>query len=65
MFNQDLSHDHIFWNQISVKYIAQLYQVYRLDFEMFDYDPMEYLYKHGLEKKAEELRHILKIAIVN
>ena len=54
------SEDYGFWNPIRTKYIAQIYRTYRLDFEMFQYCPFEYLKKHGMTEKAKELRSILQ-----
>lgn len=51
--------DYKFWNGIKVDLIVQLYKLYQLDFEMFDYDPIQYFRDHGMNSKADRLKTYL------
>ena len=49
-----------FWKDTQPKNIAAIYQVYRMDFELFDYSPTEYFTQIGLPEKAREVERILR-----
>ena len=44
-----------FWGDVDVLLIYCLYIAYQLDFETFDFDPVEYLKTKDLPEKAKKL----------
>ena len=55
--------DH-FWTKVDDRLIKDIYEVYKLDFEAFDYDPVKYFQIRGLKEKGAALyNHINKTNI--
>jgi hypothetical protein len=54
-----LSKEAIFWSEVSAQLVLDLYQVYKLDFNTFSYDPVQYLSNIGLVEKSQELKLLL------
>ena len=51
----------LFWAEVDDRLIKNIYEVYKLDFEAFDYDPVKYFQIRGLnEKGAALLRYLNK-----
>ena len=48
-----------FWREVDVLLIYCLYIAYQLDFETFDFDPVEYLETKNLPEKAQKLKKLL------
>ena len=51
---------HEFWSQVEDRLIKDVYSAYHLDFETFDYDPIEYLISKDLHEKAQALKKRLR-----
>ena len=43
----------LFWADVSPTLIKDLYQAYQMDFEAFEYDPVEYFSNLGLDEKTQ------------
>ena len=56
-FNADVK----FWRQIRAEKIAWVYEVYKMDFVLFGYDPVDYFERIGLPEKAKEVRKTIAI----
>jgi hypothetical protein len=54
-----LSKEAIFWSEVSAQLVLDLYQLYKLDFNTFSYDPVQYLSNIGLDEKSQELKLLL------
>lgn len=57
--DKKLRSDANFWSSLAPEVIADLYEVYRIDFELFGYSLAEYFRPIGLEAKAAEVERIL------
>ena len=49
------SHETKFWKNVRPSNIAGLFAAYRMDFELFGYDPAKYFSQIGLSQKTEEV----------
>jgi hypothetical protein len=56
-FNADVR----FWREIRADKIALVYKVYKMDFVLFGYDPVDYFVQIGLPEKATEVRKAIAI----
>ena len=54
------SRETTFWENVRPANIRLIYDVYRMDFELFDYNPSEYFSSIGLPGKAEEVRRLIE-----
>ena len=60
-YNKVKNKDVLFWKQVNVTLIARLYEVNKLDFKMFNYDPVPYFKDIGLPEKAAALSKLISI----